>query len=155
MQGSRERSDTGAMRDEPLGARSRDRQLDSERNFAPVAQHAELHGLGLVLVLRVALCRKLLAQVADTANAFAVDGSDDVAGFESALFGGRTGIHFADKNAFAVGGAEEAAELAAEIFRVDSQPRLATYHQRAVPLHGGNHGNFRHAKGEASRSPRC
>src|SRR5919108_1060754 len=88
-----ERSDVCAMRDEALGSRSRRRQLDGERNFALVAQDAELHGL--VFVLGIALCRKLLAKVADGANAFAVDGSDHIAGLESTLFGGRTRVHFA------------------------------------------------------------
>src|SRR5262245_9654795 len=122
------------MRDEALRAGSRGRQLDGERNFALVAQNAELYGL--VFVLRFTLGGKLLAQVADRANALAIDRSDDVAGFESALFGGRTRIHFANQNAFAIGSAKEAAKLAVEIFRVNAEPGLTAHHDSAVPLHG-------------------
>src|SRR6201984_3684123 len=141
------------MRDDALHAGSRRRKFDGERDFALVAQNAELNGLVFVLVLGFALYGKLLAQVADRANALAIDGSNYVAGFEPTLFGSRAGIHVTNQNAFAIGRAEEAAELAVQVFRVDAEPRLATHHQAAaVPFHGRNHRNFRHGKGEASRS---
>src|SRR5690242_15407983 len=141
------------MRDEALGAGSGRRKFDGERDFALVAQDTELHGLVFVLVLGFALCGKLLTQVADRANTLAVDRSNYVASFEPALFGGGTWIYVANQNPFAIGGAEEAAELAVEVFRVNAEPWLATHHEAAaIPFHGRSHGNFRHGKGEASRS---
>src|SRR5690348_8569126 len=144
---SNQELDVCAMRDDALRAGSRCRKFDGERDFALVAQNAELDGLVFVFVLGFALCGKLLAQVTDRANALAIDGSNYVAGFEPTLFGRRAGIHVTNQNAFAIGRAEEAAELAVKVFRVDAEPRLATHHQAAaVPFHGRNHRNFRHGK---------
>src|SRR5690349_23454383 len=117
-EGGAKGSDICAMGDQALCTRSGSRQLHDHRNFAFVAQNAELHGLVLVLVLRFPLGGEFLAQIADRANALAIDRSNDVAGFYARLFRCRTGIHFANQNALAIGSSKECAELAVEIFRI-------------------------------------
>ena len=107
----------------------------------------------LVLILCFPFGREFLAQIADRANTLAIDGSNDVASFYARLFRRRTGIHFANQNALAIGSSKECGELAVEIFRINPEARGTTHQEpAAVPFHGRNHRNFRHAKRELSGS---
>lgn len=113
-------SDVGAMRDEAPGARYGGRQFHGERYFALIPQDTKFDRL----LLFVALCGQFLAQLAHAADAFAVDRGDDVTCFYARFFRGRTGMYFADQDAFAVGSAEERAELSVEILRINAEVRL-------------------------------
>src|SRR5258708_11355452 len=139
----------GTARDEALGALGWDGQFNAERYRTLVAQNAQLQGAVLVLTLR----GEFFAKLADGADALAVQRGDDIPGFQAGLFRRRTGIDVANQNSFALGRTEKCAELSAEIFCVNSQPGLPPAEEHvAVPLHGRNVGNFRHAKRE---SPGC
>src|SRR5205807_868743 len=117
-------------------------------------QNAKLQSLSLVL--RCTSGRQFLPQVANRADTLAVDRRNDVTCFESRLFRRRAGIHAAHQNPFAVGGSEESAQLAVQIFRVDAKPRLG---QESPPIKFRGRerwefrqvrdgGEFRHVKGE-------
>ena len=57
-------------------------QFHGQAHLAAVAQYAEFH----VAVLRIPLGRKFFAKLAQRVDALAVEGSNDVAGFDSRLF---------------------------------------------------------------------
>src|SRR5215472_135840 len=136
-----------------LRARSRHRQLDGQGELGLVTPDAELHRLALVLGF--ALRSEFLAQIAHATDALAVYRSDDVTGFYAGPFCGRARIHFADQNAFAIGSPKERAQLAVQVLRVNPQARLTAHQESAaVPFHGRNRWDFRHAKGEGARSAR-
>src|SRR6266849_244057 len=66
------------------------------------------------------------------------------------LYGGGARVHLVDQNAFAIGRAEECAELAAEIFRVNAQPRLSSEKDVAGPVHCRHIRDLRHMESKSA-----
>src|SRR5580692_2888452 len=81
------------------------RQLHGDGNLALVAENAELHGF------LVALAGQLFAQIAERADAFAIQRGDYVAALHASFFRWRAGVHFAHENALAIRRAKVRAEL--------------------------------------------
>src|SRR5258706_14955940 len=88
-----------------------------ERQSTLVPQNSKLRGFSFPSR------GQLRAQFRDVADPLAVQRSNHISGLHADLFRSRTGDDVAHQNAFAVWRSEIGTQLAANVFRVDTQPR--------------------------------